>query len=59
LPQYTLRIDPINWPIIAERVRYESLRDLACAYDVSHETIRAIGRRVGACGDCDGRRLMG
>jgi hypothetical protein len=28
--------------------RHESLRDLALAYGVSHETIRAIVRRVGA-----------
>ena len=30
---------------LAERARYESLRDLAVAHDVSHETIRAALRR--------------
>jgi hypothetical protein len=29
----------------AERARYESLRDLAVAHDVSHEIIRAALRR--------------
>jgi hypothetical protein len=48
LPQHAPRIDPGNWPVIAERARYKSLRDLACAYGVSHETIRAIVRRVDA-----------
>jgi cytochrome oxidase assembly protein ShyY1 len=48
LPQHAPRIDPVNWPTIAERARHESLRDLACAYGVSHETIRAIVRRVDA-----------
>ena len=48
LPQHTPRIDPSSWPVIAERVRHESLRDLAAEYGVSHETIRAIVRRVGA-----------
>ena len=36
------------YPIIAERARHESLRDLAAEYGVSHETVRAIVRRVGA-----------
>ncbi len=40
-------IDPTLWPTIAERSRYASLRDLAIAYDVSYETIRAIVRRIG------------
>jgi hypothetical protein len=31
---------------LVERARYESLRNLAIAYDVSHETIRAaLGRQ--------------
>jgi hypothetical protein len=33
-------------PVIAERARYESLRDLAIEFAVSHETIRAIVRRT-------------
>ncbi|MGN6758977.1 MAG: hypothetical protein ACTHMJ_21610 [Thermomicrobiales bacterium] len=36
------------WPTIAARAQHESLRDLAAAYGVSHETIRAIVRRVAA-----------
>ncbi len=32
------------WPAIAERAQYESLRDLAAEYGVSHETIRTIVR---------------
>jgi hypothetical protein len=36
------RLHPSQWPEIAERARYESLRDLAAVYGVSHETIRAI-----------------
>ena len=35
------------YPVIAERARHESLRDLAVAYGVSHETIRAAVRRGG------------
>ena len=34
------------WPEIAERAQYESLRDLAVEYGVSHETIRAVVRQV-------------
>jgi hypothetical protein len=34
------------YPAIAERARHESLRHLAVAYGVSHETIRAIVRRA-------------
>ena len=30
---------------LAERAQYESLRDLAVAHDVSHETIRGMLRR--------------
>ena len=48
LPQHTPRIDRSSWLVIAERARHESLRDLALAYGVSHETIRAIVRRVDA-----------
>src|SRR5437764_14587279 len=39
-------IHPADWPTIAERARFESLRDLAVEYDVSHETIRAVVRRA-------------
>jgi hypothetical protein len=42
------RIHPTDWPEIAQRARHESLRDLAAAYGVSHETIRAITGRVAA-----------
>jgi hypothetical protein len=41
------QLSPELWPEIAARARHESLRDLAAAYGVSHETIRAIVRRVG------------
>ncbi len=34
---------------IAGRARYESLRDLAAEYGVSHETIRTIVRRMSGC----------
>jgi hypothetical protein len=40
------RVSPQLWPEIAERAGCESLRDLALAYGVSHETIRMIVRRV-------------
>ena len=33
-------------PEVAERLRHESLRDLAVAYDVSHETIRKVADRA-------------
>ena len=33
-------------PELAERLRHESLRDLAAAYDVSHETIRRAADRA-------------
>src|SRR5207302_612083 len=42
------RLPPELWPVIAERARYESLRDLAAEYGVSHETIRAIVPRRAA-----------
>ena len=42
------QIDPALWAEIAERARYASLRDLAVEYGVSHETIRAVVRRVAA-----------
>ncbi len=35
-------------PEVAARARHESLRDLALAYGVSHETIRAVVKRVAA-----------
>ena len=44
--QHRPHIDPVVWPEIAERARHDSLRQLAAAYGVSHETIRAIVRRV-------------
>ena len=40
------RLDRSLWPVIAERARRESLRDLAAEYGVSHETIRAVVRRA-------------
>ena len=46
-PQQRPRLPRNLYPAIAERARYESLRDLAAEYGVSHETIRAIVRRVG------------
>ena len=45
-PQKCARLDATLWPPIAERARHEGLRDLASEYGVSHETIRAIVRRV-------------
>ena len=50
LPQHTPKLGPTLWPVIAARARHESLRDLARAYGVSHETIRAIVRRAAAAG---------
>jgi hypothetical protein len=47
-PQQRPRLPRSCYAAIAERARYESLRDLAAEYGVSHETIRAIVRRVGA-----------
>ncbi len=44
--QHQPQIDPALWPEIAERARHESLRALAVAYGVSHETIRTIVRRL-------------
>jgi hypothetical protein len=40
------RLPRSSYPTIAERARHESLRDLAAEYGVSHETIRAVVRRV-------------
>ncbi|MDP9375263.1 MAG: recombinase family protein [Chloroflexota bacterium] len=40
------RLSPECWPEIAARAEYESLRDLAVTYGVSHETIRGILGRV-------------
>ena len=45
-PQHHPRLARDYWPEIAERARYESLRDLAAMYGVSHEIIRAVVRRV-------------
>ncbi len=45
-PQQQPQIDPALWPEIAERAQHESLRDVAAEYGVSHETIRAIVRRM-------------
>ena len=44
--QHRPRLDPARWPEIAERARHESLRAVAAAYGVSHETIRTIVRRL-------------
>ena len=41
------RLAPALHRVIAERARHESLRDLAVAFEVSHETIRTIVRRTG------------
>jgi hypothetical protein len=38
------RHDRPSWPAISERAKYESLRDLAAEYGVSHETIRTVVR---------------
>jgi len=40
------RLSRGRYATIAERAHHESLRDLALAYGVSHETIRAIVRRA-------------
>ena len=48
------RLDRALWPIISDRARYESLRDLAAEYGVSHETIRAIVRRAAGAHDAAG-----
>ncbi|HEU5329976.1 MAG TPA: helix-turn-helix domain-containing protein, partial [Thermomicrobiales bacterium] len=40
------RLAPACWPEIAARAENESLRDLAAAYGVSHETIQAVVRRA-------------
>jgi hypothetical protein len=45
-PQKCPALSPDTWPIIAERAKHESLRDLAAEYGVSHETIRAITLRT-------------
>ena len=45
-PQRRPRLDPARYPEIATRARHESLRALAAEYGVSHETIRAVVRRV-------------
>ncbi len=44
--QQCARLDSALWPTIAARAEHESLRDLAAEYGVSHETIRAVVRRV-------------
>jgi len=48
LPQHRPQLPPACWPEVAARARHESLRDLALAYGVSHETIRAVVKRVRA-----------
>ncbi len=45
-PQKRPRLDPARWPEIAARASYESLRDLAIEFGVSHETIRTVIRRT-------------
>ena len=44
------RLSPELWPEIAARAADESLRRLAAAYGVSHETIRTIVRRMAGQG---------
>jgi hypothetical protein len=46
LPQHRPKIAPDQRPLIAARAQHESLRDLAIAYGVSRETIRAIVQRM-------------
>lgn len=45
-PQQRPRLPRSCYPIIDERARHESLRDLAAEYGVSHETIRALVRHA-------------
>ena len=45
-PKQRPRLNRAHWTTIAERVQYETLRDLAVEYGVSHETIRGIVQRV-------------
>ncbi|HEY8597053.1 MAG TPA: hypothetical protein VIL85_01405 [Thermomicrobiales bacterium] len=47
-PQHRPHLPPACWPEVAARARHESLRDLALAYGVSHETIRAVVKRIAA-----------
>ena len=66
VPPSRTRLAPALWQEIASRAEFESLRDLAIAYDVSHETIRSIIHKatarealipidkVGAPADCIG-----
>lgn len=44
--QHASKIAPERWAEVAERAQSESLRELAVAYDVSHEMIRKIVRAV-------------
>ena len=48
-PRQRPRLTCAVWPEIAGRAPYESLRDLAAEYGVSHETIRTIARRMSGC----------
>ena len=48
--QHQPQIDPTLWPEVAARARHASLRAVAIAYGVSHETIRTILRRTTANG---------
>jgi hypothetical protein len=41
------RLDPAVWPEVRRRAHQESLRQLAAAYGVSHETIRRTIRTEG------------
>ncbi len=45
-PHKQPHLDCHLWPEIANRAEHESLRDLAAEYNVSHETIRAVMKRV-------------
>ncbi len=45
-PQQQPQVAPALWAEITERARYESLRDLAAEYGVSHQTINNIIKRT-------------
>ena len=47
-PPHRPQLPSACWPEVAARARHESLRDLAFAYGVSHETIWAVVKRVAA-----------
>jgi hypothetical protein len=57
IPRRRSRIVPTRWPEIAARAEYESLRDLAAVYRVSHETLRTVVGRVVLGGTRHGSRF--